>query len=642
MASHHVTTPGKTRTRAIALALVCLGVVLSSGVRLLLGPPGAIIHVRWQTATSQPERLALERRYRLADADVLDGSTWRYELTDPSGDNIRALVHDPTVADTHYLDRASYSVDAEATRTARHGGWPSVNGQIVGIADGLTVAAVGAGLALLVLGRVPRVHDLRTSMSSTRRAAGRSIRPVQLWLERWIPPIDGRALGGFRIAVGIGFVWAVASMQPAAIPASRQAHRAAVDLTIIHQIAASDAAAAALQQATILAAALFTLGLWSRATYALVTLGFFMLTLLNLEVSSAHDLGLPLVTFIGWLAVPWGDSGFSVDQWRRRRSGVCPLDPPSSEYGFAIWWPGLTLGVALLAAAYAKLKVSGLGWITGGAVKYHFLTDFGAAVVDWGLWVASHPQAAVFLSFAAIVVEAFFILNIFARTPRWRAAAGLSGAGLFLGLRLFQGIFWPAWLMLLAAFLPWPLLNGAATGDAVPVMARRRLDLRPLQVGAVALLIGSQLYASTAQIEAEPLLSHFPMYAHNYLSPEQFDYATRWRLTRILEVDADGESITSLVQQLNDNDRTLLMDLAEHGLDPIEELREGGRRSLALLCERYQQVIGPLPASIAFRMERRKFAWDEGRFRDYKPVSSTPVPLAAQCRQIAATGTTSR
>jgi hypothetical protein len=634
--------PDKTPIRTRALALFCLALLLSSGVRLLLGPPGAIIHVRWQPSTGETERAALERRYSLAEAHALDGSTWRYELTDPSDDNIRALVDDPAVADTHYLNRSTYSVDAAAVRTARHRRLPSLADRLIMVVDASASVLAAAAILLLLLGRVPRIDDLRRSTASVRAMAGDWARPVQLWLERWIPPLDGRALGGFRIAVGIGFVWAVASMQPAAIPASRQAHRAAVDLTIIHQIAASGAAAAALQQATILAAALFTLGLWSRATYALVTLGFFMLTLLNLEVTSAHDLGLPLVTFIGWLAVPWGDSRLGVDEWRRKRSGFRPLAPPNSAYGFAIWWPGLTLGVALLAAAYAKLEVSGLGWITGGAVKYHFITDFGAAVVDWGLWVASHPQAAVFLSFGAIFVEAFFILNIFARTPRWRAAAGLSGAGMFLGLRLFQGIYWPAWLMLLAAFLPWPWLNASPDSGTVRSTVPRRLHLRPLQAGAIALLIGSQLYASSAQIEAEPLLSNFPMYAHNYGSPEQFDFANRWRLTRILEVDADGESITSLVQQLNDNDRTLLMDLAEHGLVPIQELGEGGRRSLALLCERYQQVIGPLPASIAFRMERRKFAWDEGRFRDYKPVSSTPVPLAAQCRQIAATGTTSR
>ena len=183
-----------------------------------------------------------------------------------------------------------------------------------------------------------------------------------------------------------------------ATPLALQSHFAAPDWSFVHPIAASPTACNAVEAALLVAAGLFTIGLWTRWSYATFVAVFFLLTLVKLESSGAHDLGLPLVTFLGWLAVPWG-SGLSIGGWRLGRApGDAGPDTASRVQGFAIWWPGFTLGVALLAAAYAKLRESGFEWITGGAVRYHFIADAGNAHVDWGLWVASHPWAAVLFS----------------------------------------------------------------------------------------------------------------------------------------------------------------------------------------------------------------------------------------------------
>jgi hypothetical protein len=40
------------------------------------------------------------------------------------------------------------------------------------------------------------------------------------------------------------------------------------------------------------------------------------------------------------------------------------------------------LGVTFAAAAFAKLRLGGIGWITNGTVTYHFLTDSFDAPVE--------------------------------------------------------------------------------------------------------------------------------------------------------------------------------------------------------------------------------------------------------------------
>ena len=76
--------------------------------------PSARVNVRWSGSVTPEQRAELEHRYRLTGLQQLDeggsGRSWRYELADPSPENVAALVRDPRVADTHYIDRATYRV----------------------------------------------------------------------------------------------------------------------------------------------------------------------------------------------------------------------------------------------------------------------------------------------------------------------------------------------------------------------------------------------------------------------------------------------------------------------------------------------------------------------------------------------------
>lgn len=68
----------------------------------------AVIHVRWRPEVTDEQRLQLEHRFLLTDAEHTEGATWRYRLEDASGANIRAIVEDAHVDDTANVHRGRF------------------------------------------------------------------------------------------------------------------------------------------------------------------------------------------------------------------------------------------------------------------------------------------------------------------------------------------------------------------------------------------------------------------------------------------------------------------------------------------------------------------------------------------------------
>jgi len=64
-----------------------------------------LVNVRWAPSLTDDERAALERRYHLDNPTWREGTTWKYALRDWSSTNVRALLADAGVADTHGIDR---------------------------------------------------------------------------------------------------------------------------------------------------------------------------------------------------------------------------------------------------------------------------------------------------------------------------------------------------------------------------------------------------------------------------------------------------------------------------------------------------------------------------------------------------------
>ena len=343
-----------------------------------------------------------------------------------------------------------------------------------------------------------------------------------------VPPVSARALGLYRVALGLAMLLALrAAGPPPVVPLDLQ--RSSDWLArqdVIRGLAAAPDAGYWLWQAGSLALLLFAAGLFPRLALAAAALLLTLFAGVLLTHASVHDWGLPIVTLWMLLVVPWRNA-------------------PGALRGLAVWLPGLTLGAAFAAAAFAKVDAGGLSWITAGTVRFHFIEDARQAPVPWGLVLARSDAAAVALSLGAIVVEGGFWLVTLMRQPAVRLAFGLAGLALLMGFYLFQGVFWPAWWALFVAFAPWSSIPDAAAADAPPRVHR----IPALQTAAVVAFVLHQIVVSALRFESEPFVSDFSMYAYSWPSKEAFDDHLRAKTARY-ELSADGVAAEELDRRL--------------------------------------------------------------------------------------------
>src|SRR5262245_28278769 len=170
---------------ALALLLFCVAAPLAA--RVLAGPPGGRVHVRWQASVDSTQRQRLEAQYRLADPEPLDDNTWRYDLIGPRTETIRAIVNDPAVADTPDLNRSGYGLGAGTVRASRRQRFPAGDAVVAG-ADVLAVIAAILGALLAGIGLAGHGHTAASTSSlvigggrSVRRAAAALAAPVARW-----------------------------------------------------------------------------------------------------------------------------------------------------------------------------------------------------------------------------------------------------------------------------------------------------------------------------------------------------------------------------------------------------------------------------------------------------------------------------
>jgi hypothetical protein len=251
-----------------------------------------------------------------------------------------------------------------------------------------------------------------------------------------------------------------------------------------------------------------------------------------------------VLTLVALLPSRWGDA-LSIDAWRRRARGGDIAPPPASrQYGYSVWAPGLVLGVAWAAAAWAKLSVppGWSDWVLNGTVKYHFITDSVNAPLSWGLQFAQHPVLAILASFGVIAMEAALITAAFTRDEWYRLALGTAALAIFCGFYLFMGVFWPAWWILMLGFLPWRWVShrqnlaGRNRTAAVPSRDPERSTspwLPVVQLAAIVAIITQQVVMSALRLERAPMFSWYDMYSATYASPAEWS-ASRPPLYRIV------------------------------------------------------------------------------------------------------------
>ena len=108
-------TSGLT-SRLVVTGLVCwaLAGTAYAVLRQTYGDRPVSVDVRWAATVDDAVRVQLEQRYRLARPEPNGDRTFSYALTDRSRENVRNLVLEPAVEDTHNIDRSALRVDSSA------------------------------------------------------------------------------------------------------------------------------------------------------------------------------------------------------------------------------------------------------------------------------------------------------------------------------------------------------------------------------------------------------------------------------------------------------------------------------------------------------------------------------------------------
>lgn len=614
--------------RLIAVALVFWAAAAGAygSLRAVYGDRPAYVHVRWAPLVDQGQQESLELRYGLTRGALGEGTTWGYYLTDLSRANIRALVMDPLVEDTHEINRVRFRIWRTATRDEYVGAeghrTPWILERLFLVL--LLIGVFPAGLAALDIVRWPRLlrqwlRPLAMVFARPESSVPRIVRRGVSWLAGRVPLASAEAVALFRVMFGIG-VMAIVVARPVSsawVTDGRTGNSpSALQGLALQAFQEVPAAADWLTTWTLMWGVLFTIGWMSRTSFVMLTGGVLTWALLFTTEIGSHSISVLMVTLLCLIWSRWGDA-WSVDAWLGQNRGMPARSVSGHEYGFTIWIPGLVLGVSFAAAALAKLRESGLDWILNGTVKYHFLSDSAEAPVTWGLGIAQYPHMAVLVSFAALAIEALVIVGVLARTYRYRAAAGVAALSILVGFFLFQGLFWPAWWILLLSFLPWHRVHGAGPPSHGAIQAgtatARPSLLRSVQVTVVLGIVCQQVFVSALQLELDPLVSVYDMYSQTYESPEDYERKagmTYWLVARL----ADG---TTESCALNRREADVLSETSSAQAD--QELVRTVLRSCIGTSARVDSVL----------VEGRRdiIDWSGWRF-----VGETRVPLTGPIR----------
>ncbi len=628
---HAVTSPAsshRARRLAVVGAVLCALAAGSYGIlRVSYDVRPADVNVRWAPFVDAEARQRLEQRYALTAGELREGRTWGYSLTDLSRANIRALVGDPGVEDTHQINRESFRIWRGATRAPYSGPGAPWIPRALELLSLLLLAAGALALGLSVVeSRLPpglrrRLAPLTSIFVEPRLAARRA--SLAGWLRERVPEASAEAVALFRIVFGAALM-AFFLMLPVDASWINPDTTSLPGLVgpAMHLFVAAPFVADWIGPWLVCWGVLFVAGAMARTSFVMVTVGAVAWALVYTTKVGAHAVGALMVALLALVWSRWGDA-WSVDAWRRR--GDPPAPSASRVYGYTIWVPGFVLGVILASAAAAKLSDSGLAWILNGSVKYHFLSDSPQAPADWGLRLGLHPTFAVLLSLGAVAVESLVIVGVCSRRYKRRLAAGVAAACLFCGFVLFQGVYWYAWWLLLLSFLPWHLVRGTVTAPLVRAQATSPASrpLLPLTQTAVVLAIaGQQLIVSAGHIELDPFLARYDMYSNTHASPAEYEASmgmTYW----VLATFEDGSTGSCRVDRRD-------VDRLSHAMSAAADERASIDRLLARCLGTSNRV-----RSISLEGRRGLVNWDKWRVEgETRTAIAGPIGLGAVPRPV--------
>jgi hypothetical protein len=256
---------------------------------------------------------------------------------------------------------------------------------------------------------------------------------------------------------------------------------------------------------TLVACVTGALGLYSRASFAVVTLSAaYVLLVPQLGGAVFHD--HHLLWFAALLAVsPCGDA-LSLDAWRARRRGRCP-PARGAAHGLA--------GLIYFFPAVHKLREMGLDWVLSDNLQHQL----------WWKWAQDpallpsvrfdrYPWLLRALAGFALLFELSFGALLMARRTRlWALAAALA---FHLGTHALMGIDFSVLYVCYLGFLPWSEWRerrGAAPAASTPDGVAQRGVGSLLAVGGL-LVVGVTVAGAAGAMQAYPFAC-YPTFARD-------------------------------------------------------------------------------------------------------------------------------
>ena len=196
------------------------------------------------------------------------------------------------------------------------------------------------------------------------------------------------------------------------------------------------------------------IGLFTRiSTLIAFVLGGYLIGLMFNYGKLEHQV-MPVVITLGILALSHCGDAFSIDAWLRRRRGQIPI--PSGEYRWPIRMVWLVMSVTFCAAAIAKLRESGIHWVTGDGFSLLMIQQMyktSPPHVRWGLLVANHRLLAVIFAGGSLCTELLFPLTLFDK--RARVFFPLVTFVMQLSIGLVMNIWFIQFLAIYGFWIPW-------------------------------------------------------------------------------------------------------------------------------------------------------------------------------------------